>query len=332
MFVFSSRLLSFLQLTRMALVFTAIADGASSIFLLPGLSHQDVALRLAAMTGVSVGLYAFGMSLNDIIDRRRDTQISPNRPLPSGRISLATAHILCAMLAILAVVSGALYASFSTPAEGRFTFVLIVGTGILITFYDFAGKYLVPLGLVSLGLIRFFHACIPAPQLPLLWHPLTLLNHVTLLSMVAYAWEQKRPSLTKRHVAAVAAMLATVNGVAISLVWWRRHPHDAGAFQGMGLSTQLIWPALACGLFVLIAIFIRRSTENSRVAGQRLMFVGLLWLIVYDATFVASHVGWKHGLAIAALLPVAYFSVRLMRWWSGILALVQRPQFKRAGI
>ena len=29
-------------------------------------------------------------------------------------------------------------------------------------------------GLITLGLIRFFHACIPAPNVPLLWQPLQL--------------------------------------------------------------------------------------------------------------------------------------------------------------
>ena len=33
--------------------------------------------------------------------------------------------------------------------------------------HDLAGKYLVAPGLLSLGLIRFFHATVPAPQLPL---------------------------------------------------------------------------------------------------------------------------------------------------------------------
>ena len=34
----------------------------------------------------------------------------------------------------------------------------------MIVFYDFAAKYLVTLGLLSLGLIRFFHATIAAPN------------------------------------------------------------------------------------------------------------------------------------------------------------------------
>ena len=61
------------------------------------------------------------------------------------------------------------------------------------------------------------------------------------------------------------------------------------------------------------------------------MLYGLLWLIVYDACFAAAYVrNWVATLAVLLLLPIAYFSVRLMRWWSKLIALSQKPQFKRA--
>jgi len=44
------------------------------------------------------------------------------------------------------------------------------------------------------------------------------------------------------------------------------------------------------------------------------MLYGLLWLIVYDAAFVAGYVNLLAAAAILLLLPLAYFSVRMMRW------------------
>ena len=49
-----------------------------------------------------------------------------------------------------------------------------------------------------------------------------------------------------------------------------------------------------------------------------------------DACFATAYVGWIPGLILLALLPVAWFSVQLMRWWSQILTLSQRPQYQRA--
>jgi 4-hydroxybenzoate polyprenyltransferase len=335
----SQKLLPVLQLTRMALVFTALADSGCAIFLWaaqearvahdPIWEHLDPA-QCISMAFISVGLYGFGMSLNDIIDRRRDRQISPNRPIPSGRIGIAAAHVICAMLMLLALIGGEIYSTLF-PAT-RLSLVLIVFTAGLITFYDFAGKYLVPLGLISLGLIRFFHATIAAPTLPVLWHPLLLLNHVTLLSTVAYHWEQKRPVLKPGHWISVISGLIGIDALAIAIFLWRKNQHapPQSAYVLLAVDPALFAPAAAVVVFIALAIFIRRRNPIPREAGQSLMLSGLLWLIVYDACFTIGYAGILPGLVIVALLPMAYFSVVVMRWWAKLVVLSQRPAYKRA--
>lgn len=334
----SRRLLPVLQLTRMALVFTAIADGLCAILLLARAQARELNLPLEqivnvkdmlAMALVSSGLYGFGMSLNDIIDRRRDQQIAAHRPLPSGRIGIGAAHVICAALAGLALLAGAYYA-LRVSSAGWMTFLLVIWTALLILFYDFAGKYLVTPGLLTLGLIRFFHAVIPAPQLPLLWHPLLLMNHVTIISLIAYEWEEKRPALTAMHWWAVLGGLALVDVASVALVVWRRSELGYSLGQSLWLDRGLAVPLTGVFLFAAAGILIRRHSMTPRDAGQRLMLYGLLWLILYDAAFAAGYVGPAWGLLILGLLPVAFFSVHLMRWWSAILTLSQRPDFKRA--
>jgi len=83
-------------------------------------------------------------------------------------------------------------------------------------------------------------------------------------------------------------------------------------------------------VFIALAIYIRQSSASLREAGQRLMLYGLLWLIIYDATFAAGYAGWEPALMLLALLPMAYVSVQVMRWWGGVIALSHRPAFKRA--
>jgi 4-hydroxybenzoate polyprenyltransferase len=334
----SQRLLTLLQLTRMALVFTAIADGLCTVLLSAqrraafegtSLSAQLDARQVLAAAAVSVGLYGFGMSLNDIIDRRRDLQISPNRPLPSGRLGLVAAHVVCVALILGAMLAAAYY---SLLAHNRWmSVILVVWTGMLIAFYDLAGKYLVALGLLTLGLIRLFHALVPDPGVPLLWHPLWLLNHVTILSTVAYGWEEKRPPLNRKHWWAVLGGLAAIDVMLVALVASRRGAGEAGWVRALRIEPGLVLPALASVGFVLVAWRVRQKGPSSREAGQKLMLYGLLWLIVYDAAFVAGYVrNAAATLAVLALLPVAYLSVQLMRWWSKLLAVSQRPAFKRA--
>jgi 4-hydroxybenzoate polyprenyltransferase len=329
----SQRLLPILQLTRMALVFTAIADSTCGLLLRAArqrsiangrlIDYVD-AYQLVATAIISVGLYGFGMSLNDIIDRRRDSTVAAHRPLPSGRIGVVTAHVICFLLALAAALGGAYFVYADVP-NGWATLVLVVVTGLLITFYDVAGKYLVAPGLISLGLIRFFHSVVPAPELPLLWHPLLLLNHVAILSTVAYLWEQKRPALTKLHWWAVLGTLGMIDAAGIALTWVLR----PGALT---VTRWLVLPGAAVVVFVALAFVVYRRMKGRREAGQTLMLYGLLWLIVYDACFVAAYVSGVAAGLLVALLPVAYLSVQVMRWWGKLMVASQRPEYKRAGV
>jgi 4-hydroxybenzoate polyprenyltransferase len=334
--VLSRRLFPILQLTRMALVFTAISNSLCTLLIWTADRHgkgnhvlSQIPWQWAvAIVIMSTGLYGFGMSLNDIIDRRRDQQLAAHRPLPSGRIGVGTAHIICALLIAMALTAGAYFARSS--GQGWLSLVLVAGTAAFIVFYDLAAKYLVALGLLSLGLIRFFHAAIPAPQLPLLWHPLLLLNHVTILSLIAYRWEEKRPPLTPIHWAAVPGGLFLIDAVLIGLIIVRRGPRYPDLLQALNITPALIAPAAAVVMFIVLAWVIRIRSANPREAGQRLMLYGLLWLIVYDFTFAAGYVGLLPALLLLIFLPLAYLSVQIMRWWGGVVALSQRPQFKRA--
>ena len=336
--VIANRLFPVLQLTRMALVFTAISNSLCTLLLWVAPRHghgldgeavlRSLSWKQAGLVALmSTGLYGFGMSLNDIIDRRRDRLLAAHRPIPSGRIGVTTAHLISCMLIVLAFLAGGGYARIS--GQGWIAMVLVAWTALLIIFYDLAGKYLVALGLLSLGLIRFFHAVIPAPQLPLVWHPLLLLNHVTIVSLIAYRWEEKRPPLTPIHWALVPGGLAVIDGLLVGLLAWRRTHGDVPIAHALRVSPALIIPGAAAMAFVILAVIIRRTSATPREAGQRLMLYGLLWLIVYDFCFAVGYVGWEPALLLLALLPMAYASVQVMRWWGGIMALSQRPQFKR---
>lgn len=332
---FSRRLLAVLQFTRSALVFTAIGDAWAALCLRAG-PGGDLLARLDArpligMTLVSIGLYGFGMSLNDVIDRRRDATIAADRPLPSGRLPVTAGKLICLLLLAIAGAGGYLL-SRAQPTErlSVITLALVLGVALLIVCYDFAGKYLISLGLLTLGLIRFFHAAVADPTLSVPWHPLLLLNHVAILSTVAYAWEQKRPLLTRRHVAAVAAGLLATNGAVLGALYVRRNSTPETFVEDFAVTPALLWPAAAVALFFIVAAVIRRRHAESRGAGKMLMLVGLLWLIVYDSAFVAGHVGLLPAAAILALLPVAWVSVKLIRGWSTLVALSDRPQYLRA--
>jgi len=331
----SQRLLPALQLTRMALVFTAVSNNLCT-YLLAVRRHTPPDTPLIAnlhghqiilIIMISVGLYGFGMSLNDIIDRRRDRQLAAHRPLPSGRIALQTAYLISISLAMLALVAAAFYSYWSTSDIRWMSLVLTIWTGLLIAFYDIAGKYLVATGLLTLGLIRFFNSVVSAPYLPLLWHPLLLLTHTAVLSAIAYAWEEKRPALTRLHWWAVLGGVALMDLLAVAIVYFRsRHLPDLASLWP---KPALLLPFAAALAFALLAWHIRRRSSTSREAGQTLMLAGLLWLIVYDSAFAAAYIGPLYAAALLLLLPISYLAVQMMRWWSKLVLLSQQPMYQR---
>ncbi len=83
---------AYLQLVRLPNVFTAAAD----IVLGYLFTHATVESwpLFALLVVTSCLLYLAGMVLNDYFDRRQDAAERPYRPIPSGRVSVATARRL----------------------------------------------------------------------------------------------------------------------------------------------------------------------------------------------------------------------------------------------
>jgi 4-hydroxybenzoate polyprenyltransferase len=79
----------FLQLVRLPNVLTAAADSLAGWLLVGG--ALDAWRHWLPLTLASMALYSAGMALNDFFDQDIDRQERPSRPIPSGRVSPASA-------------------------------------------------------------------------------------------------------------------------------------------------------------------------------------------------------------------------------------------------
>jgi len=324
------RLLALLQLTRAALAFTAIADAWTVLLLRADgeLPPRHIGLmigKMLVMAIVSFGLYAFGMTLNDLLDARRDRIFAPRRPIPSGRIQPRWAVVT----ALVLLMSALLASAFMTPLNlvGRphfrqpgwqelsfadfvpYSFFFSLGTAALIVFYDATSKYLGGVGLVTLGAIRALHCLVGNPKTPVLFLSMILLTHVVVVSTIAYRLENKRPRLRKRDLAAVIIGLVLGNGGAIAYMIAR------GSLVASNF-TMLIGPGIAILVYLAWAIGIMRTRKLfPRQKGERLMLLGLFWLFVYDATMLASNGQFLASMAITLLFLCAvasFFTIRAL--------------------
>jgi len=100
-------LAAILRLARVSNLPTVWSNVLAASVLAGGLELSALAWLLAAMSA----LYTGGMVLNDAFDREIDARERPERPIPSGRISLATVWSLGGVLLASGV---AILASFGT--------------------------------------------------------------------------------------------------------------------------------------------------------------------------------------------------------------------------
>jgi 4-hydroxybenzoate polyprenyltransferase len=322
------KLLALLQLTRVALAFTAIAD-AWAILLLqpPGAASLTIAwpiiLKMLLMAVVSFGLYGFGMALNDLLDVRRDRIFAPRRPIPSGRIKPTSALVVALTLLMFAFLAAAfltLVTVWTKPSPLRvrdivpYSFFFALATAALIVFYDATAKYLGGLGLVTLGLIRGLHCLIGNPKTPLLFLSMILMTHVILVSTISYHLENKRPRLNKGDILTVVLGVLIGNGL---MLWYTVTRHNWTAQSPLrNALIMLIGPAIAGAVYWLWAASLITAPLSPRQKGERLMLLGLFWLFMYDASMLLGNGQWLAGVAITLLLLCAVLSFFGIRWFS----------------
>jgi 4-hydroxybenzoate polyprenyltransferase len=317
---FSKRLFSLLQLTRMALVFSALSNILTGYLLQNGSSWSALHILLLAL--ICVSLYGLGISLNDIIDRRKDAALAAWRPLPSGMIRLRAAHAVCVSLAFSSLIFGFLFARSSpSSAAGAQSWSLIIAVLFLILFYNLFSKWIAGFGILTLALIRMIHALIGDPLIPVPWHPLIIFFHVLILALINYRWEEKRPLLTVSHLALlpVGALLVSL-GLLLFAALNAASPRITG---------KHLWVPLLLALFLLVVVIVKSKSPSLRAAGQRLNLVGTLWLILYDAAFLWIHNGVAFGWIILAFLPLSAACLLIMKWWNQFLWLAQPIDYKR---
>jgi hypothetical protein len=108
----AERILDAFQLTRLSLAFGAVCElwlvtlltRADPRYVHLPVYHMPLWKALICTGVVSVGLFAFAASLNDLLDVRHDRRFSPDRPLAAGRIRTSSAALLSFGALMAAVV------------------------------------------------------------------------------------------------------------------------------------------------------------------------------------------------------------------------------------
>ncbi len=274
-----------LELMRPANLFTAAADSVAG-------SAVAGSAPLPALILASMALYGGGVVFNDIFDHRLDASERPERPLPSGRVSLSTSILFGALLLAGGIVAGWLV----SPVSGLLA--LLIALSALI--YDAWAKHSAMFGPVFMGSCRALNLLLGLSAVPEMipqrWFvaliPLAFVAGITLISA-----GEVHGSTAGRLVSGAIAMSAAMIAVAVLAAWNGR---------------QAIWTA---PFFVLLIWRVGPPlwrALRARTPGmiRKAVIAGVLSLIVVDACLSAGYGRPLAGLALLALLPISAWVAR----------------------
>lgn len=161
----ASRVRAYLELVRLPNVFTALADVTMGFLF----THAEFGARdgwvLGLLLAASGCLYAAGVALNDVFDREADARERPERPIPSGRVSVQAAKLVGWGLLIIGAAMACSAGVLATAWRPAVVGLLLAGCIVL---YDGLLKP-TPLGPIAMGACRMLNVLLGMSVQPIPW-------------------------------------------------------------------------------------------------------------------------------------------------------------------
>jgi hypothetical protein len=256
-------------------------------------------LGTAALAGSSVCLYWAGMALNDYADREVDRRERPGRPIPSGRVSPATALAVAAGL-----TAGGI--GLAGAAGGRRALAVTVPLAATVWAYDLAqvpgrsggsvpvkSTWAGPLLMATARGLDVLAGAGRGRLRPALPAAATVSAHTLAVTMLS-----RSETSGAQPAAPLAAMGATGLVAASALLAGSGGP--AGASSRLAGAALLAAFALTCGQAQSAAVQLPSPRRLQRAVGA-----GILGMIPLQAGLTARAGSMRAALAVAAALPVA---------------------------
>ncbi len=289
-----------LQLLRPANIVTAWADVfagvaiagytmATNAQLLSITPYSQTILPVMYLLLATTGLYGGGIVLNDYFDAELDAVERPERPIPSGQVSLAVAGALGSSLLGLGILAAAQVSWVSATVA--------IAVASLAVLYDAWAKSSGFLGPIVMGSCRAGNLLLgitilwPLSMPSVIVVPWVYILAITLVSQAEVDGAQATAQQRWNGILAFA-MMGLVLVSAVALGFWQ---HQAIAILPF---------AALLGLRILPS-FGQVVAEPTSVHARTAVRAGILSLIILDATLAASFAGLTAGLLVLLLLPLS---------------------------
>jgi 4-hydroxybenzoate polyprenyltransferase len=305
-----STLRNYLELMRAPNVFTAMADVTMGFLFVQaaGASWAPTAwdfATLATLIAASSSLYIAGMVLNDVFDLDIDSKERPERPIPSGRVSLDAARRLGWRLLFLGVALGTGTVFFTGHLRPGVAAAVLATTILL---YD-AWLKRTPLGPLAMGACRTLNvlmgmSAVDASLRAEHW----LVAGAIGVYVAGVTWFARNENQRSSRLQLAAATTVMMLGVAMLGVL----PHWSHRLLPPLYRKSNVWYILTGVVAVWIAWRCLRAVISPDAARVRTAVARcILWLVMLDVVACYAVRGPLCAGLILLFLPPAIF---LRRW------------------
>jgi heme O synthase-like polyprenyltransferase len=275
----------YLQLTRPANLVTAVADIFAGMAIAQFTFSDFSPLYLFLST---LGLYGGGVVMNDVFDAKLDATERPERPIPSGKVSLMAAATLGITLLFAGIILAAAY-SFQSGC-------IALAVAVLTVVYNRFAKHHALLGPLTMGLCRGGNLILGMSVLPASinqWGAISLLPIAYIFAITMISQDEVHGG-KKRTLYIAAVLYLTV--LLCQLTIAQNHGNILLAIPFVLLHAWLIgrplWNAIQNPAGPLIGKAVK---------------AGVISLIVMNASWCVTFGLWPVALIVLALLPLSIF-------------------------
>lgn len=283
----------YLQLCRPANLPTAAADVLAGLAIAglfnvtdfiwdPNLVFPLEALLLVAS---SVFLYAGGVVMNDVFDADLDASERPERPIPSGVVSLKSATILGSLLLLV----GFLISLSVSEYTGIVAAILVIA----ILSYDKFAKHYGFFGPLNMGICRGLNLLLGIAYMQQWEQGMYCLVPVLFVFAITMISQGEVHGNNKRNI-------ALAGGLYVFVIFYVSILHLKSS---MPLVYQL--PFFILFAIMVLLPLIRAYRVNSPKNIKKAVKAGVVSIVILDATMAIAHTNLGYALAILLLLPLA---------------------------
>ena len=239
----------------------------------------------------SIFLYAAGVVLNDVFDRKTDQVERPERPIPSGLIPVRKATIF----GIILLFTGILFAFLVNPLSGKVSIAL----AIAIVLYDALAKKNLILGPLNMGICRALNLILGMSFAGLVAHPEYGLIHLVYIFAITLISRGEVHGKNKKHIIWAAILYAGVIFTVVKII-----PMKPG-----GLWSVL--PFLVLFVYLIFKPLIIAYRINTAENIKKAVMAGVLSVIALDAVLATGFSSWWYGLMVIMLFPLSLVLSRM---------------------